>query len=103
MIDKVSKVVNCLDFYKGKYVEIFTNDFSIQGKITSYSNHEYYFDVFLKDGKTKSKIALYYPFSIKFEKGVLYFDYRLKTLSKCLSSELVYNMSKTKNKHLFLD
>ena len=38
-------------------------------------------------------MILFYPFSIKVEKGNLIFDYRLKSLPNYFGTELVYNLS----------
>ena len=82
-----------LEALRGKHIEISYNDSIMNGILQSFKSKEYFYELVLKSGRyKKEKFVLFYPFSAKVEKGSLLFDYRVKKLPSCISSELVYNM-----------
>ena len=92
MSNIVTVIEDGLRTLKGKQIEISYNDFMVDGVLQAFKSKEYCYELVLKTGRYKKKFVLFYPFSAKVEKGILYFDYRLKSLPTCISSELVYNM-----------
>lgn len=92
MANIVSVIEEGLEALRGKYIEISYNDSIVNGMLQSFKSKEYFYELVLKSGRYKKKFVLFYPFSAKVEKGSLLFDYRVKKLPSCISSELVYNM-----------
>lgn len=92
MANIVSVIEKGLEALRGKHIEISYNDSIVNGMLQSFKSKEYFYELVLKSGRYKKKFVLFYPFSTKVEKGSLLFDYRVKKLPSCISSELVYNM-----------
>lgn len=92
MANIVTVIEDGLKTLKGKHIVISYNDFKVDGIFQSFKSKEYFYELVLKSGRYKKKFVLFYPFSAKVEKGSLLFDYRVKKLPACISSELVYNM-----------
>ena len=92
MANIVSVIEEGLGTLRGKTIIISFNDSNVEGVLQSFKSKEYFYELVLKSGRYKKKFILFYPFSAKVEKGSLLFDYRVKKLPSCISSELVYNM-----------
>ena len=92
MANIVTLIENKLESLQGKNIEISFNETKINGILQSFKSKEYFYELVLKSGRYKKKFILFYPFSTKVEKGSLVFDYRIKKLPACISSELVYNI-----------
>lgn len=92
MSNIVTVIEEGLKSLKGKHIEIFYDDFTVDGILQSFKSKEYFYELILKSGRYKKKFILFYPFSAKVEKGSLLFDYRVKKLPQSISSELVYNI-----------
>ena len=92
MSNNVTIIENGLENLRGKQIEISYDDFIMRGILQVFKSNEYCYELVLKSGRYKKKFVLFYPFSAKVEKGILYFDYRLKKLPTYISAELVYNM-----------
>lgn len=85
-------IENVLSSLKGKQIEISYNETQTCGVLKSFVSKEYFYELVIKNGRYKKKFVLFYPFSIKVEKGIVLFDYRIKKLPLYIRSELVYNL-----------
>ena len=92
MSNNVTVIEEGLSNLRGKSIIISYNNSIVNGILQSFKSKEYFYELILKIGRYKKKIILFYPFSTKVEKGSILFDYRVKKLPACISSELVYNM-----------
>ena len=92
MANIVTVIEEGLEALKGKHIVISYNESKVDGILQTFKSKEYFYELVLKSGRYKKKFILFYPFSAKVEKGSLMFDYRVKKLPSCISSELVYNM-----------
>lgn len=87
----------------GKCISISWESSKICGSLISFKNNGYFYELLLKNNKTKKKFILFYPFSFKRENGCILFDYRMKILSKKVPKELLYNLIGDSSPHSFLD
>lgn len=92
MTNAVTVIEEKLGELIGKVIKISYHECKIEGVLHSFKSNEYFYELVLKNGRYKKKFVLFYPFSVKAEKGSLLFDYRVKKLPDCISKELVYNM-----------
>lgn len=103
MNEDVKLIIKCLESLIGKSISITWGNSNIRGVLISLKNYNYFYELILKINKTKKKFVLFYPFSAKKENGCILFDYRLKTLSKKVPKELLYNLIGDSSAHSFLD
>ena len=87
----------------GKCISISWESSKICGSLISFKNNGYFYELLLKNNKTKKKFILFYPFSVKKENGCILFDYRVKVLSKKVPKELLYNLCNGKELHPFMN
>ncbi len=96
-------IIDGFDFLKGKSIEIICNKSIIRGQLIVVKNKDYYYELILKQNGHKKKVVLFYPFSVKIENNSLHLDYRISTLSKHVSLELLYNLMSDKDSHPYLN
>lgn len=91
MANIVSVIEEGLEALRGKNIIISYNESKVEGVLQTYKSNLYFYELVIKSGRYKKKFVLFYPFSVKVEKGSLLLDYRVKKLPTFISSELVYN------------